>query len=184
MNTGVFQIRSMGLEDIEQVQEIDRLSFALPWPKSSYKFEISDNFRSRCWVVEQQPPDGAAARVVAMAVIWLVIDEAHIATIAVHPDYRGLGIGRRLMDVIIANAHQEKMLSATLEVRAGNRAAQDLYTSYGFVEVGRRPRYYQDNQEDALIMTVEFGPHDPAPQADALAPFPAAPRPGLDGPKE
>ena len=147
-----FLIRPMQIEDIEQVQAIDALSFTLPWPKNSYHFELQDNLHSRCWVVEDGSPE--AKRLVAMAVTWLVVDELHIATIAVHPDWRGQGIGQRMMEVIMASARQENMLSATLEVRAGNTTAQELYKQFGFVEVGRRRRYYKDNQEDALIMTV------------------------------
>jgi len=150
--SALFLIRPMLVDDIEQVQAIDALSFALPWPKNSYNFELKDNQHSRCWVVEdgsQEPK-----RIVAMAVTWLVVDELHVATIAVHPDWRGQGIGRRMMEVIMASARHENMLSATLEVRAGNITAQELYKKFGFVEVGRRRRYYKDNQEDALIMTV------------------------------
>ncbi len=159
-----FQIRPMRLEDIDQVHLIDILSFPLPWPRNSYRNEIQETQRSRCWVVEQigepilEPGSTAPqlARIVGMAVVWLIVDEAHIATIAVHPDFRRLGIAARLLSVIVSNARREKMLCATLEVRASNLAAQALYQKFGFVEVGRRFRYYQDNQEDALIMTVQF----------------------------
>ena len=150
----LFRVRAMQLMDVEQVHAIDQMSFALPWPKNSYSYEIMDNSRSRCWVAEPVQQDMVSQGIVAMAVTWLVIDEMHIATIAVHPEFRGLGIARQLMVVIMDSAKMEGMVSVTLEVRASNQAAQALYRQFGFEEVGRRIRYYQDNQEDALIMTV------------------------------
>jgi ribosomal-protein-alanine N-acetyltransferase len=89
-----------------------------------------------------------------MVVVWLIVDEAHIATLAVHPDYRGRRIARRLVKVALKEAILRGMNQATLEVRANNLAAQNLYRQLGFEIVGNRPRYYRDNNEDALIMTV------------------------------
>ena len=95
------------------------------------------------------------SRIVAFAGIWLMLDEAHVTTFAVHPDFRRRSIGERLLlamlDVAIANGARE----ATLEVRLSNVAARKLYEKYGFRPVGLRPRYYSDDNEDALIMTTE-----------------------------
>ncbi|MEZ0396538.1 MAG: ribosomal protein S18-alanine N-acetyltransferase [Anaerolineales bacterium] len=142
-------IRRMTLADVPAVHEIDRLSFSLPWPERSFRFEVSENPVSRPWVAEV---DG---RVVAMLVLWLTVDEAHIATIATHPDFRQRGIGERLMVAALQAARQEGARTAFLEVRASNLAAQNLYRKYGFVVSGCRPRYYKDNQEDAVLMTLE-----------------------------
>lgn len=142
-------IRRMTLADVPAVHEIDRLSFSLPWPERSFRFEVSENPVARSWVAEV---DG---RVVAMLVLWLTVDEAHIATIATHPDFRQQGIGERLMIAALQSARQEGARTAFLEVRASNLAAQNLYRKYGFVVSGRRPGYYKDNQEDALLMTLE-----------------------------
>ena len=98
-------------------------------------------------------PAGARA-VVGVIVVWLIVDEAHIATLAVHPELRRQGIAQKLLCVALKEAAEDGMLSALLEVRAGNEAAQDLYRKFGFEVVGRRPRYYQDNFEDALLMTL------------------------------
>jgi ribosomal-protein-alanine N-acetyltransferase len=89
-----------------------------------------------------------------MVVVWLIVDEAHIATIAVHPDFRGRGIAKGLMVTALKEIIQQGFHTATLEVRANNLPAQGLYRSFGFDIAGIRPRYYRDNQEDALIMTV------------------------------
>jgi ribosomal-protein-alanine N-acetyltransferase len=141
--------RRMTLDDVPAVHEIDMLSFSLPWPERSFRFEVSDNPASRGWVAEL---DG---RVVAMLVMWLTIDEAHIATIATHPDFRQRGIGERLMVAALLSARAEGGKIAFLEVRASNLAAQNLYRKYRFIVTGRRPRYYRDNSEDAVLMTLE-----------------------------
>ena len=141
--------RRMTLDDVPAVHEIDRLSFSLPWPERSFRFEVSDNPVSRGWVAEL---DG---RIVAMLILWLTIDEAHIATIATHPDFRKRGIGEGLMVAALLSARAEGGKIAFLEVRASNLAAQNLYRKYGFVVTGRRPRYYRDNNEDAVLMTLE-----------------------------
>lgn len=146
-------IRPMSSADLEQVLAIDHMSFNVPWPASAYNYELNENPLSLLWVAET----GLSApnrRIVGLLVVWLIVDEAHIATIAVHPDYRGRGIARRLMRVALKEAILKGMGGATLEVRANNLAAQNLYRQFGFEIVGSRPRYYRDNNEDAIIMTV------------------------------
>lgn len=146
-------IRPMALEDLPAVQEIDRLSFTLPWPASSFRYELLENEHSQLYVAEAQHPNGQKT-IVGAIVVWLVVDEAHIATLAVHPEYRQMGIGMRLLISALRAAQQAGMQIATLEVRAGNWAAQALYHQFGFQVVGKRSAYYQDNHEDALIMTL------------------------------
>ncbi len=142
------KIRRMTLADVPAVHEIDVLSFSLPWPERSFRYEASENPAARPWVAEV---DG---RVAAMLVLWLIVDEAHIATIATHPDFRRQGIGERLLLHALAEARREGATRAFLEVRAGNLAAQALYAKYGFVVDGLRPRYYKDNNEDAILMSL------------------------------
>ena len=153
------QIRPMQLGDVEQVHHIDQLSFSLPWPESAYRYELTQNVKSASWVAEVLRPDGTT-RVIGMVVMWLILDEAHIATIAVHPEYRGQGISQQLLTIALRAALQRGALVATLEVRAGNQAAQALYRRYKFEVVGRRPHYYHDNHEDALIMTADLSQPD------------------------
>lgn len=151
--------RHMELDDLEQIQEIDRLSFSIPWPSSSYRFELLENPGSILWVAEDQS-SGGKGRVVGMIVVWLILDEAHIATIAVHPEYRGKGIGRELLAGALEESMQRGAREAMLEVRANNQTAQALYRDFGFTIVGRRPRYYKDNQEDAVLMSIiNMDPH-------------------------
>jgi ribosomal-protein-alanine N-acetyltransferase len=148
------RIRAMQLEDLPGVHAIDELSFSMPWPLSSYRFELLENPASMLWVAEASRQDGKK-ELVGMVVVWMLVDEAHIATIAVHPDYRGRGIGRQLLLRSLQETVQQGAVQATLEVRVGNLSAQNLYRQFGFRVVGRRPKYYQDNYEDALIMTME-----------------------------
>ncbi len=148
------RIRPMQVEDLEGVHTVDELSFSMPWPLSSYRFELLENPSSMLWLAEAGWQNGNKA-VVGMIVVWMLVDEAHIATIAVHPDYRGRGIGRHLLVHSLQEALHKGATQATLEVRVGNLIAQNLYREFGFRIVGRRAKYYQDNYEDALIMTVE-----------------------------
>lgn len=142
-------IRKMMLDDIEQVIVIDRVSFSLPWPERSFRFELTDNPASRCWVAEV---DG---RLVGIIVAWLIVDEVHVATIATHPEFRRQGIARRLLSHALRELRNEGAQSSFLEVRASNFAAQEMYRKFGYEKSGIRPRYYRDNDEDALLMTLE-----------------------------
>lgn len=141
-------IRRMTLDDLAQVVAIDKASFSLPWPERSFRFEISDNSASRAWVAEE---DG---KVVGAIVAWLLVDEAHIATIATHPDFRRRGIASKLLSHALRMMMNEGALTSVLEVRESNLAAQEMYRKFGFEESGRRPRYYKDNSEDAILMTL------------------------------
>jgi ribosomal-protein-alanine N-acetyltransferase len=141
-------IRRMALEDVEQVGAIDRQSFSLPWPERSFRYEVTDNPAARCWVAEGE------GCVVGMLVLWVIVDETHIATLAAHPGYRRQGIARTLLAHALKSAAGEGARRAFLEVRAGNQAAQAMYRKFGFVEDGRRPRYYKDNAEDAVLMSL------------------------------
>lgn len=142
-------IRRMTVADLPAVVDLDKISFSLPWPERSFRFELTDNPASRCWVAEI---DG---RLVGVVVTWLFVDEAHIATIATHPDYRRQGIARRMLIYTLESAMREGAQSSFLEVRESNVAAQEMYRKFGYTEVGRRKRYYRDNNEDAILMNLE-----------------------------
>ena len=147
-------IREMRAEDLEQVQEIDNISFSMPWPASAFRYELFDNPASLLYVAQVEPPQ-EPVQLVGMIVFWMILDEAHIATLAVRPEYRGYGIARQLVAAGLRQAIHKGMTTATLEVRSSNLAAQGLYRHFRFKVVGRRHRYYRDNNEDALIMTVD-----------------------------
>jgi ribosomal-protein-alanine N-acetyltransferase len=140
----------MNMEDIPAVVQIDQASFSLPWPDSSFRFEVADNAAARCLVAESD--DGQVA---AMIVSWMLVDELHIATFATHPSFRRQGMGSALLTEALADAKRLGARRAFLEVRASNGIARELYKKFGFEETGRRPRYYRDNAEDAILMTLE-----------------------------
>src|ERR1044071_8246105 len=141
-------IRKMTLEDVPSVIDLDQKSFRLPWPERSFRFELSANPASRCWVAEL---DG---KIVGTIVVWLIIDEAHVATIATHPDFRRRGIGTRLLAYALRHLIEEGARSSFLEVRESNTGAQEMYRKFGYEATGRRPHYYRDNNEDAILMNL------------------------------
>ena len=145
-------VRRMSVEDVPAAHNIDVSSFTLPWPERSLRFEVTDNPAARCWVAEL---DGCLA---GMLILWMIVDEAHIATVATHPDYRRQGIASNVLVEALKSAYVEGARSALLEVRAGNQAAQEMYRKFGFEVVGRRERYYKDNHEDAVLMTLSHLP--------------------------
>lgn len=143
------RIRKMSLDDIPVVIQLDQISFSLPWPERSFRFELTDNPASRCWVAEV---DG---HVVGMIVGWLLVDEVHIATIATHPGHRRQGIASKLLTHTLLQSIQEGARSSFLEVRESNLAAQEMYRKFGYEQAGRRRRYYRDNDEDAILMVLK-----------------------------
>jgi ribosomal-protein-alanine N-acetyltransferase len=142
-------IEPMRLEDVEEVQRIEEASFSTPWPPNAYRSELMTNKLAAYLVIR------AEGRIVAYGGMWLMVDEAHITTFAVHPAWRRQRLGERLLLAFLDLAKDRHAREATLEVRLSNVAARRLYEKYGFRPVGLRPRYYSDNNEDALIMTTD-----------------------------
>jgi ribosomal-protein-alanine N-acetyltransferase len=142
-------IEPMGLDDLPTVQAIEEASFTTPWPPHAYRSEIETN-RLAQYIVAR-----VGGEVVAYAGMWMMVDEAHITTFAVHPRWRRQRIGERLLLTLLDLARGRRAREATLEVRLSNLPARRLYEKYGFRPVGLRPRYYSDDNEDALIMTTE-----------------------------
>ena len=149
-----FELRSMQLEDVQQVHHLDEICFSLPWPKNSFAYEVEHNRVSRPYVVEWTA-DGGEQRIAVMMVCWQVMDEVQVATIAVHPDFQRQGLARRLLAYGLLQAEKEGADHAFLEVRAGNHPAQALYRQFGFEVVGERKGYYRDNSEDALLLMLD-----------------------------
>jgi ribosomal-protein-alanine N-acetyltransferase len=148
---GEFLVRGMEPEDIPAVMEIDRDAFPNPWPENTYRYELLKNPASHLLAIQTREPP----KVVGVAGYWLIIDEAHISTFAVHPEWRGRGVGKVLLASLLRQAAGNGAVSAMLEVRAGNTAAQALYAGFGFRPVGLRKGYYKNNGEDAVLMTAE-----------------------------
>lgn len=143
-------IELMKVEDLDQVMEIERLSFTNPWSKNSFFLELTTNDLATYLVAKI---DG---RVVGYAGMWLVVGEAHVTNVAVHPDFRKKGIGELLMRSLITIAKESRAKMMTLEVRKSNDVARNLYAKLGFEPVGIRRGYYTDNREDAVIMWMNL----------------------------
>lgn len=137
-------------EDIDQIVEIEKLSFATPWSKDAFYNEINKNQFATYVVLE----DGE--KIIGYCGAWIVIDEAHITNIAVLPEYRGKKLGESILSKIMEVAREMGAISMTLEVRVSNIVAQNLYRKLGFENGGIRKNYYTDNQEDALVMWVNL----------------------------
>ncbi len=146
--------RPMRLADAPSVHALEQSIFPTPWSLKSIRFEVENDQTSDPWVALDVDNAGEE-KLVGYLVAWRLVDELHIANIAVHPDYRRRGIGQRLLQDALLRAREEGLQQACLEVRGGNTLAQALYRHFGFKPVGLRKRYYQDNREDALIMCLE-----------------------------
>ena len=144
-------VRKICEADVRQIHEIEKLCFAMPWSEESIRKDVEENVVAR-WLVL----DDGEGNVLAYAGMWFVLDEAHVCNVAVHPDHRRKGYGMLVFSELEKLAMENSMSMMTLEVRRSNIAAQNLYHACGFLDVGYRKRYYEDNKEDALIMYKEF----------------------------
>lgn len=171
-----YLVRPMQVADIEQVMPIERASFTSPWPASAFEYDLLHNRHAHYFVVTPRPapesgepahvswlnrllrttppPAPAPGPVLGYAGFWALVDEAHLANIAVASEWRGRGLGELLLVTVIDRAVELGMAVVTLEVRVSNLRAQKLYRKYGFEVVGERRHYYSDNGENAYIMTT------------------------------
>ena len=142
---GIKIVRSLP-NHIDDIVIVENLSFKIPWSKQSVTDELTKNKFALYFSADFD------SHIVGYAGMWHICDEGHITNIAVHPEFRGIGIGSLLMETLIEKASDLEITSMTLEVRKSNAAAQSLYRKYGFEDAGLRKSYYADNSEDALIM--------------------------------
>ncbi len=150
MATGYIDLKTLRFEKLSEahikpILEIERASNGAPWSERSFRNEIEH--RDGAFVVAL-----LSGQVVGFGAAWMVIDEAHITNVAVAPEHRRHGIGRRMMIHLLQASKQRGMTCSTLEVRAGNEAAIRLYEQLGYEVAARRKGYYPDNKEDAVVM--------------------------------
>ncbi|HUT16381.1 MAG TPA: ribosomal protein S18-alanine N-acetyltransferase [Anaerolineae bacterium] len=153
-----FVVEEMLLDDVPAVVAIEERVFAVPWPAYAFEYELKYNHRGRFLVVRLQEPLASSQESVPLlgyGGLWLMGDEAHLCTLAVHPNWRRRGLGELLLTHLIGHATADNADMLTLEVRASNTAAQQLYEKYGFRALGLRKRYYSDNHEDAIRMSTQ-----------------------------
>jgi len=145
-------VRRMTLADLDAVAAIEAATFPTPWSREAFQQELERNVAARYLVAEK---DGA---VIGYAGAWIILDESHITNIAVDEAQRGFGYGRQLTAGLMQYLANLGAAYATLEVRKSNLRAQNLYKSLGFIQLGVRKRYYEDNQEDAILMVCDHMP--------------------------
>ncbi len=163
-----FRIQTMTPAHIPTVAAIEKDTFGAPWPESAFVQEVSHNPYSTYLILQYLPPTKRKnlnltspfrkgrvdPSIIGYGGFWQMVDEAHICTLAMRQDWRSRGLGELLLLALIRQAMELDIERLSLEVRLSNTIAQSLYRKYGFEVVGDRPRYYSDNQEDALIMTT------------------------------
>ena len=145
-------LRPLRLSDLPAVVPIEQQSFPTATKEKTYQYELSENMLAHYQALTLRVMK-RDERLVGYAGYWLIADEVHISTIAVDPYLRNRGLGELILLNILYLAFEYEAALVTLEVRASNQVAQDLYRKYEFEMVGRRRRYYKDTGEDALLMT-------------------------------
>jgi [ribosomal protein S18]-alanine N-acetyltransferase len=141
------RIRPATAGDIRALVALERECFTDPWSARSFESALANPMVQMLCL---DAPDGAELH--GYLVAWFVGAEGEIANLAVHPAVRRSGIGRAMIDAIIAEAERQGVRALFLEVRESNEAARRLYGSRGFTEVGRRRRYYRLPPEDAIVL--------------------------------
>ena len=141
-----FRIRPMLLDDVPAIMQVETLAYEFPWSAGIFNDCLRSGYQG--WLLQ------SGGQLGGYAMLAYGVDEAHLLNICIAPDWQGRGLGRHLMRHILASARQQGVASVLLEVRPSNPHALSLYQSLGFVEIGRRPRYYpaREGREEAIVM--------------------------------
>ena len=139
-------IEPMAVGDIPTVSDIETLSFSTTWPANAFVNELSENRLAHYFVGRLN------GEIVAYGGIWVILEDSHVTTIAVHPTFRGRRLGEQMLVRLLDEAIARGASWITLEVRESNEVAQRLYRKYGFTNVSTRRAYYSDNNENAVVM--------------------------------
>jgi [ribosomal protein S18]-alanine N-acetyltransferase len=139
-------ITRMTMADVQEVLRIESLSFPSSWPRNAFSAELNDNKLAYYFVGR------IGSELIAYGGVWVMLEDSHVTTIAVHPDWRGRRYGEEIFARMLSETVTQEAAWMTLEVRKSNVAAQYLYQKYGFTVIAQRPAYYNDNHETALVM--------------------------------
>jgi [ribosomal protein S18]-alanine N-acetyltransferase len=145
-------VNSISVDEIESILMLDRLCFGGLWSIDSYRRELTNDNSHFMGIFGAKVLEPATNGMIGFGCFWAILDEAHITLLGIHPHYQRQGLGKLLLTGLLDKARSIDMARSTLEVRASNQGAIDLYEKYGFQTVGRRKKYYQDNNEDGVIM--------------------------------
>ena len=140
------RIGTLTIARIDEVLEIEKLSFSDPWSREMFRSELEVGGGTYARMAER---DG---RLLGYSLAVLVADEAHLGNLAVHPDARGAGVGQALLDDLLAVSEKRRATRLTLEVRESNHGARKFYYRNGFIDVAIRKNYYRNPVEDAIVM--------------------------------
>jgi ribosomal-protein-alanine N-acetyltransferase len=140
------EISPMRLADIGDVLRVEALCFSTTWPRNAFVNELTDNKLAHYFVGRFEE------EIIAYGGLWVILEDAHITTVAVDPTYQGRKHGERILIHLLDEAIERGASWITLEVRESNTVAQKLYQKYGFAIVNTRRGYYSDNDENALVM--------------------------------
>ena len=145
MEVKELDFREMAPEDADAVEVVEKACFSIQWSRDSFWKEAANENTLYLLALDGE-------RVIGYAGCWICFEECQITNVAILPEYRGQGIGTKLFGAIIEAVKAKGVTAMTLEVRPSNALARALYARYGFKDAGRRPHYYQDDGEDAIIM--------------------------------
>jgi [ribosomal protein S18]-alanine N-acetyltransferase len=145
-------VNPISVDEIESILILDLLCFGGLWSIDSYRRELTNDHSHFLGISVDHSLQPETSGLIGFGCFWAILDEAHITLLGIHPQYQRQGLGKLLLSALLDKARSIEMARATLEVRASNQIAIDLYEKYGFQTVGRRKKYYQDNNEDGVIM--------------------------------
>jgi [ribosomal protein S18]-alanine N-acetyltransferase len=154
-SAAALRYRPVGEADLPRLMEIERAGFRHPWSEQLLRNELANAWSVLLAAVED---DGTAERMLGYIIFWVVHDEIHVLNVATAPEARRRGVGRALMAKATEHGRGRACRLVTLEVRRSNAPALGLYRSLGFRQVGVRPRYYAEEDEDAIVMTLDLDP--------------------------
>jgi len=146
------QLQPLTIALLPAAVHLDQLCFGGLWSLATYHQELERSNNPFLALLTDPRSGSPAPELLGLGCSWTILEESHIILLAVHPSYRRHGLGQILLRTLLAQAHQDGLERATLEARVSNQAALNLYGKFGFRIAGRRPCYYQDTQEDALIL--------------------------------
>jgi [ribosomal protein S18]-alanine N-acetyltransferase len=153
------KLQTLSRDRLPEVVELDRLCFGGLWTIEGYQREL-DSPNSELLVIsrikelvgDENEENISSETTIGIGCLWAILEEAHITIIGIHPDYRGMGLGKLMLCELLKKAVSRQLERATLEVRDGNNIAIEMYEKFGFKVAGRRKKYYQVTGEDALIL--------------------------------
>jgi len=154
-------IRDMTVTDIAAVKKLESVAFEDAWPQRVFETELENGFAQYRVALEHKSQNKRRAQnIFGYSGVWFMVDQLHLVSIAIHPNYRRSGMGERLMFDVVEQANAALLPKIVLEVRKSNLSAQLLYEKFAFEKIGELKNYYKDNHEDAVVMLCKLDIHE------------------------